>query len=220
MNVIKAVLWASLTGCVIACAIVVTSDLHETMRSARSAVDNVNGAVTDLRVTSNKLNATLDNVTAATNQFQLAAAEQRQYWQKTSIESAKAMRDLRQLTARLDRSVNDKLIPNFNLEITATAAAAQNALESVQHSADTLTFQLNDPAIAQMADHLNTAAANMASASANVSSGTAHLDRATGDIETAVHRATRPPSLALRVGSLVLSKGAEAAQWVYGYFKK
>lgn len=219
MNVIKAVLWASLTGCVIACAIVVTSDLHETMRSARSAVDNVNGAVTDLRVTSNKLNATLDNVTAATNQFQLAAAEQRQYWQKTSIESAKAMRDLRQLTARLDRSVNDKLIPNFNLEITATAAAAQNALESVQHSADTLTFQLNDPAIAQMADHLNTAAANAASASANVDAGTKHLEKATGDIETAVHRLTRPPSFAKQVGMTLLDIGAKLGNIVTGFIK-
>lgn len=183
-----------------ACAVAVTLDLHHVARETSETVVVLRGRLT-------KLDAALDHVTAATAQLELASREQTQYWNKTSQESAKAMRDLRQLTARLDRSINDRLIPNLNVELDATSASAQLTLTAVQRSADTLSARLADPAIAEAAGRINAAAASVEVASQNVAAGTGHLEKATADIETAVHRMTKPPSLAKRVGMTLLDVG-------------
>ena len=201
------------------CAIILTVDVHNTLVQAAAATNSVGLAVSDLRVTTRKVNATMDNVAAATAQLQLAAQDERKYWNQTSEESAKGMRDLRQLAARLDRSINDKLIPDLDAQVSQTGAAAQNSLEAVQYSAEALTKQLNDPNIEQMAAHLNEAAANVQAAAKNVSDGTKHLDNATADIEQDVHRLTRPPSFAKEVGMTVLDVGAKLGAIVTGFVK-
>lgn len=215
LQAVAAILLAVVGGC----AVVITSDVHHTLANTAATMSTVNASVGDLRNTTKKLDATLDNVTAATGTLQLAAQDERKYWNQTSQESAKAMRDLRQITARLDRSVNDKLIPDIDREFVATAAQAQLSLESLQHSADTLTFQLNDPAIAQIADHVNSAAANVADASKNVADGTAHLEKATADIETSVHRLTRPPSMLKQIGMGILDIAAKLGSVAAGFVR-
>lgn len=215
LQFVAVILLAVVAGCVI----IVTSDVHKAMKQTSGVMANVDGAITDLRTTTKKLNSTLDNVTQVTSQLELVASDERQYWNKTSEESAKAMRDLRQITARLDRSVNDKLIPDVDKAIGATAVSAQDALDSLQNAGETLSARLNDPAVADLATHLDAAAAGLATASGNVADGTAHLDHATADIEQSVHRLTRPPSLLKSIGMTLLDVGAKLGSIAAGFVR-
>jgi hypothetical protein len=201
------------------CAIVITRDVHNVAMQTAHTLEGVNPILTDLRARSQQLAGAIDHVTAATSQLELASQEERTYWNKTSQESAKGMRDLRQLTARLDRSVNDHLIPDLDRGVLSTTVDMQNVLASFQHTSETLTARLNDPAISQIAEHVDAAAAGLELSSKNVADGTAHLDHATADIETAVHRLTRPPSLAKRIGMALLDVGAKLGSIAAGFVR-
>ena len=203
----------------IACMIVGARDLHTSMLALQVTLRDVDGAVTDLRATTKRVDATLDNVTAATAQLELAAGQERAYWNKTSEESAKAMRDLRQITARLDRSVNDKLIPDIDAAMLQTSTAAQSSLGALQQSASALTARLNDPKITDLTAHLDMAALNFDVASARVADGVDHLDKATADIETEIHRVTRPPSMLKQIGMGILDVGAKLGSIFAGFVR-
>lgn len=219
MKVVLQLIAALLLSVFAWCAILVTADLHNALESTAEAMRSVNGAVTDLRITTRKVNATMDNVTAATAQLQLAAQDERKYWNQTSQESAKAMRDLRQLAARIDRSVNDHLIPDLDSQVVQTSAAAQNSLEAFQYAAEGLTKRLSDPNIEHMAENLNDASSSLALASKSVANGADHLDHATADIEQDVHRLTRPPSFAKQVGMGILDVAAKLGSVFAGFVR-
>lgn len=199
--------------------LVLTKDVHDTLRQTKQTLAAVQTTTEHLQGTSDQLGTTLATVGHASEELNLAAQEQRAYWLKTSAESAKAMRDLRQLTARLDRSINDHLLPDFDDNTVKTSLAAQQALESVRMAADTLNFQLRDPALSQMAEHLNDAAAGLAETSKHAATATDHMEGATADIQQAVHRLTRPASLAKRIGITLLDVGSKLGNIVAGFFK-
>ena len=111
------------------------------------------------------------------------------------------------------------MLPDFDRELMATSTAAQFSMESLTHASDALTFQLNDPAIAQMAEHLNLASASIATAGANTADATKHLDAATADIEQDVHRLTRPPSFLKQLGMGILDVAAKLGSVSAGFIK-
>jgi ABC-type transporter Mla subunit MlaD len=194
-------------------------DLHQTLQDTDKTVVALYGSVGDIRATVQNLNITLIHVQGVVADLQKTTTEERAYWNKTAKESSDAARDLRALLARTDRSLNDHLLPDLDREVNATAAAAQTGMESIAHSADTLTFQLNDPAIAQMAEHLNVASASVAGAAQNTADATAHLDKATADIETAVHRMTKPPSVLKQIGMGLLDIASKLGSVFAGFVK-
>lgn len=115
------------------------------------------------------------------------------------------------LFARVGSDV-DASSKNLDEQLTESSTAAQLALESLAHSTETLTFLLNDPAIAQTATHLNNSAAQLELTSTNV-------QKTSADIEEAVHRLTRPPSLAKRIGMGILQIGGELGSIFAGFVR-
>lgn len=215
----KNILVCVLLAVIIAAVIVLTVDVHRTIADIRRTdglldvvLADADGAVGDLRTV-------VQDVQVSAKQLSAAGQEQRAYWLKTSQQTADAMRDIRQLAARLDRSVNDHMIPTIDGQVTATGTAAGGALASLQHAGDSLDARLRDPQIAQMAENLNRAAAGVAAASDHTAQATEHLEKATADIETKVHQLTRPPSLAKRIGMGLLDVGAKLGSIAAGFVK-
>lgn len=191
-------------------------DLDETIKT-----QNVNLASDELH-----LDLVIDHLDGTVTQLNSAAAEQRAYWQKTSADSDKTVKALRLVVDRAglllkhtDEQLNASLLPDFDREVKLTSLSAQTSIGSIGHASDVLTLRLNDPSISQAAAHLNDASANAAEASRSVAEGTAHLEKATADIEQAVHRLTRPPSLAKRIGLGLLDVGAKLGSIAAGFVR-
>jgi len=194
-------------------------DLHQTILDADSTVKHLDASLGEIHTTAQNVNAVLVQVQGVAADLGKTATDERAYWNKTAKESSDAARDLRALLARTDRSLNDHLLPDLDREVNATAAAAQLGMESIAHSADTLTFQLSDPAIAQMAEHLNAASASVGAAAQNTAEATAHLDKATADIETAVHRVTKPPTMLKQIGMGILDIASKLGSVFAGFLR-
>ena len=191
------------------CADKTLLDLDETIKT-----QNMNLASDELH-----LDLVIDHLDGTITQLNAAAAEQRAYWQKTSADSDKTVKALRLVVDRAglllkhtDEQLNTSLLPALNRNVDLTSSNAQLSLASFTHAGDALTLQLDDPAIAQMATHLN-------DASAHVAESSAHLEKATADIEQAVHRLTRPPSLAKRIGLGLLDVGAKLGSIAAGFVR-
>lgn len=198
-------------------------DTDKTVRDV-DAVLQVQGV--NLAADEARLNVVLDHLDSTVAQLDAASAEQRAYWQKTSADSDKTVKALRLAVDRAsllldhtDKQLNLTLLPDVDREFVLTTQSAQMSIGSIGQAGDALTLQLNDPAIAQMAEHLNEAAANVSEASKSLADGTEHLNKATADIEEDVHRLTRPPSLAKRVGLGLLDVGAKLGSIFAGFVK-
>ena len=184
-------------------------------------VQNMNLAADEVH-----LDSVLDHLDATVGQLTSAAIEQRAYWQKTSADSDKTVKALRIVVDRAgllmkhtDERFNFSLVPDVDREFVVTMQSAQASIGAMGETSEAFTARLNDPAIAQMAAHLNEAAANVAAASKSTAAGAEHLDKATADIEQAVHRLTRPPSLAKRIGMALLDVGAKLGSIMTGFVK-
>lgn len=168
----------------------------------------------------------LADAKVATSAGAAFAQEQRKQLKKTSQDSDNlvrnsqvVLRNAEKLLYRFDQQLNGSILPHLDQELVATSTAAQLSFESLAHTSDTLTFQLNDPNISQMAEHLNTASFSIADASANTSDATKHLDHATADIEQDVHRLTRPPSMIKQIGMGILDAAAKLGSISAGFVK-
>lgn len=198
-------------------------DADRTLRDLDAAVKVQSVNLSAVQV---HLDSVLSHVDATVSQLDLAAAEQRAYWQKTSSDSDKTVKALRLAVDRAsllldhtDKQLNSSLLPDIDREFILTTQQTQRSIGSIGQAGDALTLQLNDPAIAEMAEHLNEAATNAAAASKSVADGTAHLDKATADIEQEVHRLTRPPSMAKRIGTTLLDIGAKLGSIFAGFVR-
>jgi hypothetical protein len=194
-------------------------DADTALRDTDKAVVAINGSAADLSLVAHNVNVTLYEAQSVVLDLHKTTTAEQVYWNKTAKESSDAARDLRQLIARTDRQLNDHVLVDLDRNIGETSAAMQLSLEAIAHSADTLTFQMQDPAIAQMAAHLNDASASVSAASQNAADATAHLDKATVDIETAVHRVTRPPSMLKSIGMGILDIASKLGSVAAGFVR-
>lgn len=187
-------------------------DLHDLDDSIKIQSVNLAADEQHLSLVMDRLDGTIDQLNAA-------AIEQRAYWQKTSADSDKTVKALRVTVDRAsllldhtDKQLNSFLLPDLDRSVDLTSAEAQLSLASFTHAGDALTWQLDDPAISSLAQNLN-------EASAHVAESSAHLERTTADIEQAVHRVTRPPSLAKRIGMGLLDVGAKLGSIAAGFVR-
>lgn len=195
---------------------VLSRDAHRLLVDADVAVRHVN-AVTGVaqqefeqdRIAIAPLIASLDGTVVQVN---LAAQEQRAYWQKTSADSDKTVKALRLTVDRAalllkhtDEQLNGSLLPDFDRQLTLTSESAQASFSSITHAGDALTFQIDD---------LQPIFANLGAASANVASGTGHADKILSDGEKTAdyyeRKLTTPATFAQKLAGAVLSYGSEA----------
>ena len=202
---------------------VLSYDTHRIAREAEQSLRDIDSAVKiqsgNLATDEAQLGLVLEHVDAA-------AIEQRAYWQKTSTDSDKTVKALRLTVDRAslllkhaDEQLNTSLLPDMDRELVLTTHSAQMGIDSFSHASEVLAFDLDDPNISQLAAHLNEASAQLSTSAAHIADGTAHLDKATGDIEEAVHRLTRPPSLAKRIGMGLLDVGAKLGSIAAGFVR-
>jgi hypothetical protein len=125
----------------------------------------------------------IHSVDATAQQAQLAAIEQRAYWQKTSADSDKTVKALRLTVDRAalllkhtDEQLNGSLLPDLDREILRTSDAAQMSLGSLGQVSDVLAFQLNDLPLSDIAGHLNETALHLSLMSASGESILGHGD--------------------------------------------
>ena len=208
------------------CVAVLTRDAHRLAADSSALIGHGQRSLAELDVTLVELDRTaesaqgvLGEVQATAQNLKLSSAAETAYWNATAKQTALAARDLRQLIARTDRELNDKFLPDLDTQVSQTSGAAQLSLKALTHSADTLTFQLQDPEISQMAEHLNLAAGSIADAAASTASATKHLDASTADVEQAVHRLTRPPSMLKQIGMGILDVGAKLGSIAAGFVR-
>lgn len=170
---------------------------------------SVRAMAQDVHATSINVNRTLYQVRQVVTNVKQATDEETKYWQKTSEESAKTVRAVRQLIDRTDRQLNDGFLPAATSAVNQTngtvAALGRGATESLRSSNQALT-QLNQslarslPAIEASATHID--------------STTQHIDAATADAAAYVHRLTKPASTAKTVGTTVLNVAVHVIQFV------
>jgi hypothetical protein len=199
---------------------------HDTHRIALDADKTLRDLDEEVKVQSQNLAVDEQHLSLVLDQVQAAAVEQRVYWQKTSADSDKTVKALRIVVDRAgllmkhtDERLNASLLPDVDREVVFTSQTAQMSIGEIGQASEALTLQLNDPAIAQMAARLDEAAESVALASKSTADGAEHLNKATADIEQAVHRLTRPPSLAKRIGTTVLGIGAQLGSIFAGFVK-
>jgi hypothetical protein len=166
-------------------------------------VDSITANANTLLVTAN---ATLAEAKSASTQAALAAAEQRAYWNKTSLETYKTMAALRLTIVRTDQSVNDVLVPRVSASLDASTALERTATESVADTTARLdaTIDALRPAIANLVQTSAGASAAMEAAGKDLSDPAIHetlahvdgtagnVDAASRDIAAFVHRETTP----------------------------
>ena len=202
---------------------VLSYDTHRIARQAdttlRDLDDELKVQGSNLAIDEQHLEQVLSGVDVAVGQFNAAAAEQRAYWQKTSADSDKTVKALRLTIDRFglfvshsDASLNSFVLPDLDLQMRLASEQAQLSLASFGHAGDVLAFQLDDPAISDLAKNLDQSAATLTETSA-------HLEKTTADIEQAVHRLTRPPSLAKRIGMGILDVGAKLGSMAAGFVR-
>lgn len=101
------------------------------------------------------------NANTASSQLAGAAEEQRVYWNKTGLETYKTAAAARLLIVRTDKSLNDKLIPQIQMEIEGTRVDLHEAIVDsnrlMARATDLVTHAdgiLTDPNLRQMIANL------------------------------------------------------------------
>jgi len=126
-------------------------------------------------------NETLTEAKSASTQAALAAAEQRAYWNKTSLETYKTMAALRLTIVRTDQSVNDVLVPRVSASLDASTALERTATESVTDTTARL-----DATIDALRPAIDASIAAMSAAARDLSDPAIH--------ETLAHVDVSPPT--------------------------
>jgi hypothetical protein len=203
--------------------IVLTRDTHRIALDADKAIHDLDDAakVQNLNLATDEaqLSAVMQHLDTTISTVNQAAVEQRAYWQKTSADSDRTVKALRLAVDRAsllldhtDQQLNGTLLPDLDRQLQLTSKQAQFALGSVGHAGDALTFQLNDPAIADLAKQLD-------DSSHSLSLTADHLEKATADIQQDVHRLTRPPSFLKQLGMGILDVGAKLGSIAAGFVR-
>ena len=115
--------------------------LNELRLLARDVRSDVNQASAELRTTIGTINAAAGQARQASSQANIAAtaaagaaAEQRAYWAKTSLETYKTMASLRLTIVRTDHSLNDEISPRLAKSLDATTDLQRVAAQDLDSS--------------------------------------------------------------------------------------
>jgi hypothetical protein len=166
----------------------------------------------------------------ASQQASLAAAEQRAYWQKTSVETYKTMASLRLTIVRTDKSLNDVLVPQLaktlndtDVTIVQAGAAVSDTQKNLQPSLINLARASAAAADAMADPHLRETLANVDATSLQTAVAMQQLAGVAANAKTAsdlalarLRDALRPQKLVLTVLEKALGLAAQGAQVWYG----
>jgi len=204
-------------------AVVITRDAHRLSLDADKTLRDLDGVLVtqsaNLAQDEQHVDVALAHLDTTIEQLNQAAIEQRAYWNKTSADSDKTVKAMRLTIDRAallldhtDVQLNSSLFPDLDRNLSLTAQSAQMGMASIGHAGDALTFQLDDPAIADLAKNLDATSGQLQQTSE-------HMAATTADIEQAVHRMTRPPSLLKRIGESILDVGAKLGSMAAGFVR-
>lgn len=203
-------LFLTLTG--IVCGIELATLVHDLDRSVRTTSTNVQTLLDNAAKIEVGATATLAEVTSASR-------EQRVYWQKTAQETSKTVRAVRQLIDRTDRSLNDSLIPQLQLNASTVSDQTRSTLASLedeslalQDATKALNTQVSNPDVAS-------SLSNLASSSAELKSSMANVSHATADLAAAIHRETRPASWTVKTIGFAIDKLSSLSGLILGLVK-
>lgn len=167
-------------------------DTHALLINANTFVTTANDAAKEVRDAGIQLNKAA--ATAVT-----AADEQRDYWNKTSLETYKTMASLRLAIVRTDGSINDDLVPRVTASIDSTnalsAAAAKDLTETTAELKPILDHLAQAAASAAdtMADpKIRDTLAEVDGAASEANKTSQHVEGAAGDVQQWIHRNTTP----------------------------
>lgn len=194
---------------------------YDTHRIALDADKTLRDIDTQVKVQSLNLSADEAHLDAVLDQVDKAAAEQRAYWQKISVDSDHQVKALGLVTRNaetflynLDKRVNGALLPDFDRQVNLTAQSAQSAFASFGHTSDALGFQVNQLDLGPMFANLDESSARLANSMGYLQSASGHADHILGSGErTAAYyerKLTTPASFARKLSSFILQSGSEA----------
>ncbi len=207
------------------CTILLTHDAHRISQASEKTMADIDAAV---KAQSMNLSADEAHLDSVLNQVDKAAAEQRAYWQKISVDSDHQVKALGLVTRNaesffynLDKQVNGSLLPDLDgqIKLTAgqlnlTAQSAQSAFASFGHTSDALGFQVNQLDLGPMFANLDESSARLATTMGYLQSAGGHADNILGAGEkTALYyekKLTTPASFARKLSDFILQSGSEA----------
>lgn len=192
---------------------------HQLKISVQTLTVNTNQTISVIRDSANQARI-------AAEQFQLAAAKQSEYWNKSEIEGYKTLASLRLTIVRTDRSINDDLVPRLALALdnanelsTAAAGELQKTMDRLQPVLANLARAsagaadaMNDPAIKETITHVDETSARAAITAAETAQIAGHMNDAAGDFAAYVHRITTPVRGTWNVLKQLLGLAAQARQ--------
>jgi hypothetical protein len=108
--------------------------------------------------------------------------------------------------------------------LKSTTESADKSLQALNTSLESLNALLTDPAWHTTLANVQVMSDKGAQTLTHGEVVAENLQASTDDVRNVIHvytqRALKPASFAEHVGSLILEKGAQAAQWAYGFFKQ
>jgi hypothetical protein len=194
-------------------------DLHETTLSVRiSAVSLLAQAQT-----------TLLHAEDTVDDLDSAAKQQKAYWAKTSLETYKTMASLRLLIVRTDESVNTVMRPLAADALTHAGGLADAGIDTVrdvqpilsqlERASGAAVDRMNDPHISETLTHLDETSAALSKSAQRLSDTVGHVDETAALIETRTRQLTKPASLAVRFGKIVLGVAGSLGGIAAGFFR-
>lgn len=191
-------MWKLFIGVLTVCVALSTVLLAFVLLETRSLVRDARGAVVSLGQAASKIAAAAEQARQASAQANLAATEQRAYWQKTSIETYKTTASLRLAIVRTDRSLNDVLVPQIATVLKDADATVLNIGGDVDAAQLELIPALKDLARASAASAAAVSDPHIAEAIANVDETSASAARATEQLAGVAADAKIAADLALQ----------------------
>lgn len=186
-----------------ALAVMFFNELRLLVRDAR---EDVNQTTAELHATLGTLDLAAEHANVAATEAAAAAAEQRAYWKKTSLETYKTMASLRLTIVRTDRSINDVIAPQVATtlkdtdalsrtaaeELTAATLGLEPSLDNLARASAAAATALADPQIHETLTRVDQTSLELASTARNMDEATTNVDAATRDFAAYVHRMTTP----------------------------
>ena len=132
----------------------------------------------------------------SSDEIRRAATEQRAYWRKTSKQTERAVASVRDLVEHTDRNLNGDVLPELGAAIRTVhtdvgilTGSANETLLTASEALGAVRDQASNPDV-------TASVANAAVATKQLADAATNVNKATEDLAAAVHRATKPASLA------------------------
>lgn len=220
------------TGSKFALMLVLIWVLAQVALSLRALSDQAGATLTDARRVILVAGGVAGEVRASLKEFNKTEASREKYYNDSAKQLQATLYRANQTMTDLDALVtqtNANFTATFT-EVNTDLAADQAGITPLLASANRSVTDLDQTAKA--ATVAMTAAGNVLAdpsipaslkstqeTSAQLAASAAHLEKSTADIQEAVHRWTRPPSVAKSAVSFILDVGSKVANIVTGFFK-